>query len=146
MVGDAGAPHTIEHKGVTYTIRRVVTEEVMDDVEMKLYGRAKTALYEQREIMPLDMYERKLDDLRDRFTAGEFSFESDSTTAFLKTKAGVMLLLECMMSASSADILVLLAERNEDMRGLLKDVLALSFPKGLDLPKGQQPRRAKRRR
>lgn len=148
MVGNGGEPFSIEHKGRTYTIRRVVTEGVMDAVEMKLYEKARTALYAQKDMMSETMYERKLDELRGQFQAGEFAFEHATTAAFLKTKPGVMLLLQCMMNESAADILVLMAERPADMKSLLSDVLELSFPKRVDLPKrlSRQPKKGRRRR
>lgn len=148
MVGDAGSPHRIVHNGKTYTVKRVVTEEVMDAVEMKLYDRAKQALYGQRDMMPEATYERKLDELRALFVKGEYAFESDATAMFLKTKPGVLLLLECMMDASTADILVLMAERGVELHGVLKDVLALSFPKEASVPKerGRRPEKRKGRR
>lgn len=129
MAGDSNSPHVIEHKGRVYVIQPVITEGVMLAVETKLYEKAKLGLRGIKSELSEAAYERKLDELRKRFTDGEFSFESKETVQHLKTQTGVIMLLGCMMDCTPAEIMVLIAERGSDVQAILKDVMAISFPK-----------------
>lgn len=128
--GDKGPPFTLEHKGKTYEFRPVITDDVMLQVESKLYKRACDGLMAQKEMMDKDAYSKKLDDLRKRFESGEFSFESKHTMEFLQHQDGAIMLLQCITNATKAELMELILEKPEEMQHHLEAVLALSMPKG----------------
>lgn len=137
--GKDGVPHTIEHAGKTYVIQPVLTEGVMRRVEEALYERQKAALASLRGIMGEEQYERKLDELLQRYLDEEFKFESPQTLEYMKTRGGAILLLECMMGAPKAELIALFVAKPVEVRNALKTVLALSMPKGSEVEVGVSP-------
>ncbi|MBP3956470.1 hypothetical protein J8F10_14410 [Gemmata sp. G18] len=127
-LGIKGPPKTIEHNGKTFTVAPVLTQGTMLAVEQKLYDRAKAALLELRDVYPEAEYVKRADELRKQREDGYYSFESERTMEFLQTTQGTVVLLSCMMSADSGEIMDLLTHKSQQVKEILNEAMEDSFP------------------
>ena len=147
--GALNPPKVIEHNGKTYSIAPVMTEGTLLRVEAKLYERAKKALLAARDLYTADEYSAEVAKLRARHEAGDFAFTAPATLEHLETAEGAALLLSCMMNADLGEIVMLLAERPDELQAVLSEAVELSFPKLTALPRtggGRKPAKKSRRR
>lgn len=138
--GDTGAGFQIEHKGKTYSLRPVLSEGTMLDVEMAFYNRALKAVYAQREYMSAEAYDKELATLREKFEVGEYAFESPKTAALLQTQKGAMVLLGCLLSADASELMELFLAKGPELKSALQSIIKMSFPKGTPGKKPKAPR------
>lgn len=128
-VAGAFAPgRTIEHNGRTFTFAAALDNATLLALESRQYDRARQGLAALRADYPEAEYVRRLDALREKYESGHYSMASEATQAFLQTQKGAVLLLQSMCDADEGDIFELLTHRVDDVRAILDEVLAATFP------------------
>lgn len=120
-------PHEFVHKGKTYQVRHV-DQEVKAAFEKRLFGKAKEAALLLKECMTADEYREHLKKLNDDYIAGEYALESSRAIAMLGRDHGGLLLISLLLGVPEMEALRLLAERKDDLAGVLALVVRESFP------------------
>jgi hypothetical protein len=111
----------------------LITQGVKIDYEKSLYAKAKDAIKTDRAEMGAAWYERKLDDLRTQFEAGEFAFESPRGQKALKSNAFALTFLTLLVTRDGQPIdsnraLDLMASNGPEVKNTLRLILNESFP------------------
>lgn len=126
-LGNAAPGHRISHRGQTYQVS-LVDQKVKVAFERRLFERHKETLLGLKEAYTPQEYRDRLAELQEAYTLGELGLLSPAGVRFLKSVTGIQLLLSLLVGASEDQILQLVMEKPDEVRGLIGTILAESFP------------------
>ncbi len=126
-LGNAASPHTITHRGKTYTIS-LVDQRAKTAFERWNFERDKERLREVKDILPPDDYAIRARALSDAWMGGEFDFESPSSMAAMQTEKGMLALARILIGCSEEEVICLAVERSDDLTAIMELVFKESMP------------------
>lgn len=123
----AGAPHTLEYNGKTYKLS-LINQKVKVAFEKARLSKAKEALAVLKDVLEPEDYRARLDQMIQKYEAGEFALYAESGLAYLQTIPGMCLLLSLVIGCDENEVMGLVIARQAEIVGHLHLIIRESFP------------------
>jgi len=130
ILGEDGAPYTIEYKGKTYRMSRLIGR-VKAQWELHLRTRALSYLQDMKseDLLPPDMYAAEIADYKEKLSHGGFSWGSETSKKLLETAEGSFDLayfcfLEHQPELDKAEFLDIFVNKQREVQTGLQALLA----------------------
>lgn len=131
VLGNHGAPHILEHAGKKYRLS-LIDQRVKSAFEKARFQKAKEALAIIKEDLGAEEYTRQLQEKAAQYEAGEYEIFSPTGMTYIKTIAGMRLLLSLIIDCDQNELMVLVLAKKDEIIPLLGLILRESFP-GLEV-------------
>lgn len=127
VMGNFGDPHEIEHEGRVYKLS-LIDQRVKSAFEKARFQKAKEALTLIKEELGAAEYARQLQEKTDLYVVGEYEIFSESGMAYIRTVAGMRLLLSLIIDCDQNTLMGLILAKKDEIVPLLTLILRESFP------------------
>lgn len=127
QAGNHAPPRTLEHNDRIYEAR-LFEKRHRAIIERWMRTNAQQSLLELKPFADAAEWKRQWDELTDRIAGGAYSFFGRACRQAMRGEAGGILMAQLVFGVGEDEMLTLFAERGDEVRAILHEVYAESFP------------------